>query len=130
MMYLWSYVGLPILQVDELPLLLVRAKQLEKLRETISQLDMFSRMAATEETRFSLISAWKTVRTKQSYLVPFKPLAPKLAISTLIISLKKIFLKVYEGICCANSPIHNSSLSISGIYKYQYKVISCCFIGQ
>jgi len=47
--------------VDELPYLLSRAGDLDRLRETISNLKVFSRLVKTEDGRFDLIKAWQMV---------------------------------------------------------------------
>ena len=48
-------------QVEELPFLLTRAGELERLKKTISDLDVFYRLAESEDGKFELIKAWKTV---------------------------------------------------------------------
>ncbi|XP_060078987.1 uncharacterized protein LOC132558436 [Ylistrum balloti] len=45
--------------VDELPFLLGKAGELEQLKETISDLQVFSRLAKTEDGKFELIKSWQ-----------------------------------------------------------------------
>ncbi|XP_069101362.1 uncharacterized protein [Argopecten irradians] len=45
--------------VDELPFLLGKAGELERLKETISNLQVFSRLAKTEDGTFELTKAWQ-----------------------------------------------------------------------
>ncbi|KAL5013818.1 hypothetical protein ScPMuIL_008088 [Solemya velum] len=44
--------------VDELPFLLAKAGELIQLRQTISNLDVFSRLVRSEEGKFDLIKSW------------------------------------------------------------------------
>lgn len=48
-------------QVDELPFLLARAGELDRLKTTISDLEVFRRLAKSEDGRFDLIKYWKMV---------------------------------------------------------------------
>ncbi|XP_033745872.1 LOW QUALITY PROTEIN: uncharacterized protein LOC117331312 [Pecten maximus] len=45
--------------VDELPFLLGKAGELERLKETISDLKVFSRLARTEDGKFELTKSWQ-----------------------------------------------------------------------
>ncbi|XP_076109505.1 uncharacterized protein LOC143078527 [Mytilus galloprovincialis] len=47
--------------VEELPFLLTKAGQLDRLKETITDLDVFYRLSDNEDGIFELIKAWKTL---------------------------------------------------------------------
>ena len=48
-------------QVEELPFLLARCQELDRLKKVISDLDVFYRLSESEDGTFELIKAWKTV---------------------------------------------------------------------
>ena len=48
-------------QVEELPFLLTRANELDRLKTTVSDLDVFFRLSDNEDGIFELVKAWKTV---------------------------------------------------------------------
>ncbi|KAJ8300745.1 hypothetical protein KUTeg_022264 [Tegillarca granosa] len=58
--------------VDELPFLLARAGDLERLRKTISNLDVFKIMVKSEDGMFELIKSWKLLgdftQVEETYL--------------------------------------------------------------
>ncbi|XP_071175248.1 uncharacterized protein [Mytilus edulis] len=47
--------------VEELPFLLTRANELERLKTTVSDLDVFYRLSDNEDGIFELVKAWKTL---------------------------------------------------------------------
>lgn len=47
--------------VEELPFLLTRAGELERLKSTVTNLDVFYRMSSNEDGFFELVRAWKTL---------------------------------------------------------------------
>jgi len=51
-------------QVDELPTLLSKAGAMERLEETITDLEVFRRLTLTEEGKFDLIKFWNQVKNK------------------------------------------------------------------
>lgn len=59
-----------IYKVEELPFLLTRAGELERLKETVSKLDVFFRLAEDEDGVFELVKAWKTVSILFHFLIP------------------------------------------------------------
>ena len=62
-------------QVEELPFLLTRAGELECLKKTISDLDVFYRLSESEDGVFELIKAWKTVCLK-IFNLDINPVSP------------------------------------------------------
>jgi hypothetical protein len=54
------------LQVDELPFLLSRCGENERLKATLSDLRVFSRLVKKEEGMFDLIKYWQKVSINQS----------------------------------------------------------------
>ena len=65
--YLWITL---FLQVDELPFLLTRAGELERLKALITKFDVFKRMVSTEEGKFELIKAWQQVTLNTLFIRP------------------------------------------------------------
>ena len=52
--------------MDELPTLLAKAGALDRLKETITDLQVFHRLSHTEEGTFDLIRFWKQVSAEKS----------------------------------------------------------------
>jgi hypothetical protein len=48
-------------KVEELPFLLTRAGELDRLKDTVTKLDVFFRLSEDEDGVFELVKAWKTV---------------------------------------------------------------------
>ncbi|XP_053394800.1 uncharacterized protein LOC123525710 isoform X2 [Mercenaria mercenaria] len=48
-------------KVEELPFLLMRAGELDRLKATVSDLDVFFKMSDNEDGIFELVKAWKTI---------------------------------------------------------------------
>ena len=56
-------------KVEELPFLLMRAGELDRLKDTVTKLDVFFRLSEDEDGVFELVKAWKTV----SFVIPPLP---------------------------------------------------------
>ena len=63
--------------MDELPFLLANAGELEQLKETISDLNVFHRLVKTEDGKFDLMKSWQLV-----CLLPLKCLSYNLLLPT------------------------------------------------
>lgn len=48
-------------QVEEMPFLLSKAKKMDRLKATVSDFDVFYRLADDEDGIFELIKAWRKV---------------------------------------------------------------------
>ncbi len=50
-----------VFQAEELPSLLNKAGEMERLKSTITKLDIFKRLAKSEDGKFELIKVWQVV---------------------------------------------------------------------
>lgn len=57
-----------VFQVEELPFLLMKCGDRDRLKETVTDLEVFARLVKSEEGTYELIKAWKFVSMSVTYL--------------------------------------------------------------
>ncbi|KAL3870127.1 hypothetical protein ACJMK2_042738, partial [Sinanodonta woodiana] len=77
----FSHLQLSDRVVEELPNLLLKAGEMDRLKFTISNLDVFSRLMKSEDGKFELIKAWHSVGdislTEEAYLQAVEKMDPQ-----------------------------------------------------